>query len=235
MKLFITLMLASLFVFSTSSFARSVHNVKNVKNVDNVKNVKNVDNVDNVKNINDNSQHNMNKAIKFLRLAKSTVVGKGKLAHLLKARKALVDAAPNKGGHRAAAIALINKALKVAKKNNAKANGLIEKAINQTKKGKVFANKHSKNKYEQHSMTKAVKFLKLAKSTVVGKGKLAHLMTARRALVSAKPNKGGNRVAAIALIDKSLKVLKNQKNNQKANKIIQKAINRTKAGIKHAK
>jgi len=223
MKLFITMILASLFVFSTTTFAIPRHKVKGVKEP-----IK-------VKKINKNSQHNMNKAIKFLRLAKSTVVGNGKLANLLKARKALVDAAPNKGGHRAAAILLVNEALKLSKnKKNGKANKVIQKAINQTKKGKVFANKHSKNKYKQHSMTKAVKFLKLAKNTVVGKGKLANLLTARRALVAAKPNKGGDRVAAIALIDKSFKALKNKKPG-KANKLIQKAINQTKAGIQHAK
>jgi len=222
MKLFTAIILASLFVFSTASFANSEAKSKLVI-------VKTKENT--------NNQYNMRKALKFLKKAKSTRVGQGKLANLLTARKALVNSASNKGGNRVAAIALIDRSLKILKKNkkSKKANHLIQKALEKTKSGIEFANKHGKKEdNKQFNMKKAIKFLKLAKSTTVGKGKIANILIARKALVNAQANKGGHRVIAISLIDKSLKKLKKNKNSKKADKLIQKAINSTKAGIKHA-
>lgn len=83
----------------------------------------------------------MQKALGELQMAKSHAVGDGKVIHLNEARKALVSASKDKGGHRVAAINFIDKALiNIRKGRIGVANEFIQKAINQVRQGRRHDN-----------------------------------------------------------------------------------------------
>ena len=106
---------------------------------------------------------------------------KAAIVHLQQAKSQLTKAAPNKGGHRVKAIALVNQALK------------------QVKKGIAFANKHEGEGDAPTFGTAAQPHMNAA---------LTALQAARNKLKKATPNKGGHRVKAIALVQQAIAQVK---------------------------
>ena len=177
----------------------------------------------------------MEVALKHLEKALSSKVGK--LIHLDNARKNLELSTWDKGGHRLKAIELIDEAKKAVRKRDiSRANSLIEEAIEHVKVGVGFSDEHTDNPPEvdletnQPYMEIGLKHLEQALIADTVSGKVSNLERAKTNLELGIWDKRGNRVKALKKVDQAI-ILVNKNKMNKANTLIQEAIELVKIGI----
>jgi tetratricopeptide (TPR) repeat protein len=161
----------------------------------------------------------------------------GKLVHLNDAKKNLELSAWDKGGHRLKAIELIDEAKKAVRKRDInRANTLIEEAIEHVKVGVGFSDEHTDESPEvdletnQPYMEIALKHLEQALAADTVSGKVSNLERAKTNLELGIWDKRGNRVKALKKVDQAI-ILANKNKMNKANTLIQEAIELVKKGI----
>jgi len=177
----------------------------------------------------------MEVALKHLEKALSSRMGK--LVHLNDAKKNLELSAWDKGGHRLKAIELIDEAKKAVRKRDInRANTLIEEAIEHVKVGVGFSDEHTDEPPEvdletnQPYMEIALKHLEQALVADTVSGKVSNLERAKTNLKLGIWDKRGNRVKALKKVDQAI-ILANKNKMNKANTLIQEAIELVKKGI----
>ena len=177
----------------------------------------------------------MEVALKHLEKALSKKMGK--LVHLNDAKKNLELSAWDKGGHRLKAIELIDEAKKAVRKRDInRANTLIEEAIEHVKVGVGFSDEHTDDPPEvdletnQPYMEIALKHLEQALVADTVSGKVSNLERAKTNLKLGIWDKRGNRVKALKKVDQAI-ILVNKNKMNKANTLIQEAIELVKKGI----
>ena len=181
------------------------------------------------------NQPYMEVALKHLEKALNSKVGK--LIHLDNARKNLELSTWDKGGHRLKAIELIDEAKKAVRKRDiSRANSLIEEAIEHVKVGVGFSDEHTDNPPEvdletnQPYMEIGLKHLEQALIADTVSGKVSNLERAKTNLELGIWDKRGNRVKALKKVDQAI-ILVNKNKMNKANTLIQEAIELVKIGI----
>jgi tetratricopeptide (TPR) repeat protein len=181
------------------------------------------------------NQPYMEVALKHLEKALSSKVGK--LIHLDNARKNLELSSWDKGGHRLKAIDLIDEAKKAIRKREInRANTLIEEAIEHVKVGVGFSDEHTDDPPEvdletnQPYMEVALEHLEKALIADTVSGKVSNLNRAKTNLELGIWDKRGNRVKALKKVDQAI-ILVNKNKMDKANTLIQEAIELVKKGI----
>ena len=177
----------------------------------------------------------MEVALKHLEKALSSK--RGKLVPLNNAKKNLELSAWDKGGHRLKAIDLIDEAKKAVRKRDInRANTLIEEAIEHVKVGVGFSDEHTDDPPEvdletdQPYMEIGLKHLEKALVADTVSGKVSNLERARTNLKLGVWDKRGNRVKALKKVDQAI-ILVNKNKMDKANTLIQEAIELVKIGI----
>ena len=170
-------------------------------------------------------------------LEKALNVNFGKMIHLDKAKKNLLLAAWDKGGHRTKAIEIVQLAKEaVRKKEIHRANKLIEEAIEHVKAGIGFSDQHSDDPPEvdletnQPYMEIALKHLEKALNLDNVSGKITNLSRAKTNLKLGGWDKGGHRLIALKKINQALKMIDMSKIPE-ANILIGAAIEHVKKAI----
>jgi tetratricopeptide (TPR) repeat protein len=181
------------------------------------------------------NQPYMEVALKHLEKALSSKVGK--LIHLDNARKNLELSSWDKGGHRLKAIDLIDEAKKAIRKREInRANTLIEEAIEHVKVGVGFSDEHTDDPPEvdletnQPYMEVALEHLEKALIADTVSGKVSNLNRAKTNLELGISDKRGYRLKALKKVDQAI-ILVNKNKMDKANTLIQEAIELVKKGI----
>ena len=152
----------------------------------------------------------------------------------------LEKATPNKGGHREAAVKLLNQALKAD--SNSTVGKLADQAIEEVKKGIKFADdeaaKNAAKPYVQTNMIAGADHREKARA-ILSKGKpggkidkeaISQLNNAKASLEKSDPNKGGHREKAVDLITQAIKA----STLDAAVKLTDLAIEEVKMGIDYA-
>jgi len=163
-------------------------------------------------------------------LEKALNVNFGKMIHLEKAKKNLLLAAWDKGGHRTKAIEIVQLAKQAVKRKEIhRANKLIEEAIEHVKAGIGFSDQHTDEPPEvdletgQPYMEIALKHLDKALNMDKISWKVTNLERAKTNLKLGGWDKGGHRLIALEKIKQALKLL-NVSKIPEANMLIREAI-----------
>jgi tetratricopeptide (TPR) repeat protein len=163
-------------------------------------------------------------------LEKALNVNFGKMIHLDKAKKNLLLAAWDKGGHRTKAIEIVQLAKQAVKRKEIhRANKLIQEAIEHVKAGIGFSDQHTDEPPEvdletgQPYMEIALKHLEKALNMDKISWKVTNLERAKTNLKLGGWDKGGHRLIALEKIKQALKLL-NVSKIPEANMLIREAI-----------
>jgi tetratricopeptide (TPR) repeat protein len=186
----------------------------------------------------------LNKAKAMMKLSpQGSKPDRDTIEQLNKAMFSLEKAAPNKGGHREAAMGLLNQAL--VANTNAKTWRLVELTIEEVKKGMAYADNSAAQKAAekaappvQKNMVDAIDHLEKAKAMLsmakrgsrLDKDAIEQFNKANAKLEQASPNKGGHREKAIGLINQAVRA----STPETATKLADLAMDEIKRGIAFA-